>query len=341
MAEFVPGVALARAFYAEIVGPLLGDLPHTAAAIGWGSDILGYDTERSTDHGWGPRLKVFVAADHVEPVRAVVDGGLPEEFRGFPTTFGWDDIEPKHYVEVVELGSWLEAQLGVDPRTGLTPRDWLLVPQQLLLEVTAGEVFHDATGELTEVRRALEWFPQDVWLWLLACQWQRIGQEEAFVGRTAEVGDELGSRVIASRLVRDLMRLCFLHERRYAPYSKWLGTAFSRLSAAAEVGPMLGRVLGADDYASREAALVDAYEAVARRHNALGITGAIDAKVRQFHLRPYVVLFADRFAAACREAVTDRWLRSLPLVGSIDQFADSTDVLSNASRARRLAAIYD
>lgn len=35
-----------------------------------------------------------------------------------------------------------------------------------------------------------------------------------------------GSAVITARLARDLMRLCLLMDRRYPPYSKWLGTAF-------------------------------------------------------------------------------------------------------------------
>jgi hypothetical protein len=84
-----------------------------------------------------------------------------------------------------------------------------------------------------------------VWRWLLASQWRRIAQEEAFVGRAAEVGDDLGSRVVTARLVRDLMRLCLLLERAYAPYSKWLGSAFARLDAAGEVGPWLAIALAA------------------------------------------------------------------------------------------------
>ena len=58
--SFIPGQELARAFYKEVVGPALRGVTHSAALIGWGSDVLGYDTERSTDHGWGPRVKVFV-----------------------------------------------------------------------------------------------------------------------------------------------------------------------------------------------------------------------------------------------------------------------------------------
>ena len=56
---FVPGVELCRGFYQDVVAPLV-PCAHSAALIGFGSQVLGYDTERSTDHGWGPRVEVFV-----------------------------------------------------------------------------------------------------------------------------------------------------------------------------------------------------------------------------------------------------------------------------------------
>jgi hypothetical protein len=62
MRGFVSGLDLSAAFYAEAVAPLVGDVPHAAGLVGWGSDVLGFDTSRSTDDGWGPRLRVFVAS---------------------------------------------------------------------------------------------------------------------------------------------------------------------------------------------------------------------------------------------------------------------------------------
>ena len=143
-------------------------------------------------------------------------------------------------------------------------RSWLSAPQQRLLEATSGAVFADPDGVLGAIRERLAWYPQDVWLFMLASQWRRIDQEEAFVGRTAEAGDELGSRILAARLVRDVVRLAFLQERRSAPYAKWLGTAFRELPIAEELGPHLDAALAATDYARREAALCLAYECVAR-----------------------------------------------------------------------------
>jgi len=338
--RFLPGVELARAFYREAVAPLLQGVRHSAALLGYGSELLGFDDARSTDHGWGPRLQLFVEAAEVERVSAVVAAGLPETFRGWPTRFGWDAVPVSHHVEVTELGPWLRRQLGFDARGGVALQDWLVTPQQSLLEVTRGAVFHDGLGELEPVRESLAWYPEEVWLWLLACQWRRIDQEEPFVGRTAEVGDELGSRVVAARLVRELVRLCFLLERRYAPYSKWLGSAFRQLDASTAIESALLRALSATDFAAREAALVEAVEAVAASHNGLGLTAPVEATVRPFHSRPFLVLGSNRFVEACLAAVSDEWLRSLPLVGAVDQFADSSDVLSSPPVFRRNAALF-
>lgn len=170
---------------------------------------------------------------------------------------------------------------------------------------------------------------------------RRIAQEEAFIGRTAEVGDELGSGILTARIVRDLMRLCFLFERRYTPYSKWLGSAFLNLGIASELTPHLDAALKAADFPTRETALCSAYEYIARCHNQLNLTPPVDPETRLFFKRPFRVLGGNRFAEACLAAIQDEWFRKQPLVGSVDQFSDSTDVLSSANRSRCLTSIYD
>ncbi len=339
MIEFRQAAEVADGFHAEVIAPLVGDVDYAAGLLGWGSDVLGYDTARSTDHGWGPRLVVLVDAGEVERVRKAVDDGLPDEYAGYPVRFGWDSYEPRHHVTVTTVGDWLRGQLGFDASQGIGVDDWLVTPQQQLLGVVAGRVYAD-DGRLAQVRDALAWYPDQIWRWTLACQWSRIGQEEAFVQRTHEVGDELGSRVVAGRLVRDLMRLALLQARTYAPYSKWLGTAFARLGHPDGLDAALAAVVGAESYADREQALVTAYELVARRHNALGITDELDPAPRPYFDRPAQVLQAERFAEACLATVSDPQLKSYGLIGSIDQFADNTDVLSNPAAFRKLIAVY-
>jgi len=87
--------------------------------------------------------------------------------------------------------------------------------------------------------------------------------------------------------------------------------------------------------------------AVARRHNALGATpplspttGPYEVKINNA-LRPYTILNAGRFAEACQEAVADKALRHIPLLGSVDQLTDSTDRLIHFTDwPQRLSTLY-
>jgi hypothetical protein len=324
--SFVSGIELSRRFYAEVVRPLLG-VEHSAALVGPGSEVLGYDTARSSDHDWGPRVLVFTAPSDVDSQRDGLAGRLPEAFLGY-RTIG---------VTVADAGSWFRGRLGFDPAGGVTVLDWLATPTQLLAEATAGAVYHDGLGALIARRDRLSWYPDDVWRYVLASQWKRIGEEEHLMGRAGEAGDDLGSAVLAARLVRDVMRLCLLLARRWPPYPKWLGTAFSRLPEAAEIGPALAAALAATDWRGREAGLCAAYRAAAGWTNRLGLAEAVDPAPRPFWDRPFQVLDAQRFTAALLAAVTDPAVRALPPVGAVDQFVDSTDVLSHTDRARTAA----
>jgi len=352
---------LSRAFFAECVRPIVAAefprIAYSAALIGPGSDVLGLDSVRSTDHDWGPRLQIFLtredAARFAAALTEILARGLPRAFRGYPTHFGPPDgggirmMTPVengpvgHRVEIHALGDFLEARLGFDPRAPITRRDWLATPSQRLLEITAGAVFLDRLAQLETLRATLAWYPHDLWLYLIAAQWQRISEEEAFTGRCDEAGDSLGAAIIAARLVRDLIRLCFLLERRYAPYSKWLGSAFIRLPCAASLAPTLHAVLSAADAHEREQSLARAYASVAALHNARAITPPVDPSPRQFHGRPYRVLHAERFADATRAAIHDAEVLALPPTGAVDQFADSTTVLTRPARWRRLAALFE
>jgi hypothetical protein len=179
------------------------------------------------------------------------------------------------------------------------------------------------------MRQRLHYYPHDVWLYLLACQWMRISQEEPFVGRAGDVGDDLGSRVIAARLVRDVMMLCFLMERVYAPYPKWFGTGFSKLKCAHELNIIFQPVFSAEHWRERQTMLGSVYNFVAEMHNALGITEPLPTIPTSFHERPYAVIHGEIFAEAIREKITDPEVRRIAdktWIGSIDQFSDSTDL---------------
>ncbi|WP_242418811.1 DUF4037 domain-containing protein, partial [Frankia sp. CpI1-P] len=124
-----------------------------------------------------------------------------------------------------------------------------------MASLTGGVVLHDPLDLLTARLRALTWYPDDVWRYVLAAGWLRVSQEEPFVGRTGGRGGDLGSRMLAARVARDLVRIGFLLERRWAPYSKWLMTVFAQSALADQVGRHLRHALSATRWREREAAL--------------------------------------------------------------------------------------
>lgn len=334
--HFVPGLQLSRHLYVEVIRPILDlrfpGLPHAAALLGRGSEVLGFDDEMSTDHDAKPRVLLFLGEDDHARKGADIDEALRREV---PPTFR---ERPVAYEIHTVRGYFLE-QLAVDVDGPIEARDWLTFPEHGLRTFAAGEVFHDDVG-LGAARERLGYYPRDVWLYLMMAGWWRLHPEANLVGRAGHVGDELGSSLIGSRLVSDLMRLCFLMERQYAPYSKWFGTAFSQLTCGPALSPVLGRVVRAETWQQREGALLEAYEQLAVRHNALRITDPVTTSVERMWDRPFRVAWADfpgLLSAEIRDpevrAIAERWP-----VGPVDQFRD---LLWPAGNRRLLLRIFD
>ena len=344
--EFVPGLELSRLYATEVVEPILRKafpaLPLACGLLGEGSDVLGFDTARSMDHDWGPRCLVFLPEDVRESMEPWLDqtlrDQLPRAFLGFPTgvdyhpdgaTFmaGSDAGRPfVHRVRITSPEQVLHDLIDIRSLDELTPALWATTPQQKLLELTAGAIFVDDTGEITRFREVLAWYPDDVWRLILAGAWKAISQLEPFVGRCGEVGDDLGSHLVAMRLIRDQMRLAFLLERRYAPYAKWFGTAFDRLGIAPLLTPSIDRARYARDSREREQGIVTTSVALANRQNAVKLAAWVDPTPRPFWSRPFQVLQAERFTEALTAAITDPAVKALPAdLGGLDTYIDSTD----------------
>lgn len=365
MPAFIPGLELCRRFYEEVVRSLLEqhfpELPYAAARIGSGSDILGFDTEMSMDHEWGPRLQIFLRDQDIAQMPLIDEmlrDYLPHNFAGFPidvtsTNEPGKDITTmrevsegpiNHRIFVLTLHDFLHSYLAYDLDQPLTVADWLTFPGQKLRAITAGAVYHDGIGEITAQRERLAWYPHDIWLYMLAASWARTGQEEHLMPRAGFVGDEIGSSLIGSRLVRDIMLLCFLMEKQYAPYPKWFGTAFKQLQASRDLLPLLRQAQIAAIWQEREEALVGAYEFLARKHNESGLTRTLPETATSFFGRPFKVIHAETFAQALIEQITDPEVDRLAqkhLIGGIDHFSDSTDLHCDDTRRAALKRLYE
>jgi hypothetical protein len=117
------------------------------------------------------------------------------------------------------------------------------------------------------------------------------------------------------------MQLCFLMERQYAPYAKWFGSAFAQLAIAPQLTPHLTAALQSETWQERD------------RHFAA------------IYRLPFTVLPEGlRWRVVC-DAIIDERVRRLArrqhqLVGSISQWADSTDVLDAPAWWTRLRRVY-
>lgn len=338
------GRALARAYYAQVVGPLLDErwpaLPHAAGRLGHGSDVLGLDDMISRDHDWGLRLSIFVDEAMTVEVRSFLDDALPTEFLGMPTRFAFTgSTDVVHHVEVESVEGFTTARLGCDPRDGMDTIDWLSLSGQAVLEVTAGPVFADRTGEIGAVRSALEWYPDDLWRHLIACDWLRIAEELPLMSRAGDLGDDLGSRIIAARLADIIIHLAFLLSRRWAPYAKWRGTLSGELPIATTIGPPLTAALRASDWRTRQHALGESLEHLLDTQRAVGLPAPAPATV-PFWDRPYLVP-NENVAAALRESITDPAVRAvLRGLGSAEQRTDNVQLLVDPHARRRLVGAF-
>ena len=116
---FIKGLRLAELFYKEAVRPILAarfpDLAYSAALLGRGSEVLGFDTPQSMDHDWGPRLMLFLKASDKEVYAGQIDQclrrELPPEIHGYPTSF-----TRQH---TTALARWDSHPLGMDNFHGI------------------------------------------------------------------------------------------------------------------------------------------------------------------------------------------------------------------------------
>ena len=317
---------------------------------------MGFDTPMSMDHGWGPKLTLFLTEKDWIDDHATLDAyfanHLPFEFHGFPTHFGEpladggvmtkkESYPIHHGITITTPEKFFNDYLGVDISQPLTPSIWLTIPQQRLFTIRSGRIFTDGLGTLSDLRDQFHWYPHDLWLYLMASQWQRISQDEPFIGRTGSVGDELGARLLAAKLIHDLIRLFFLMEKHYTPYVKWFGSAFQTLGIASKLTPIFDEILNAEKWQEIEVHLNQAYILAMEAHNALGITPVLEASVSPFHNRPFLVPHADQFVAALLAQVNDPQVRALPPhLGSLDQIVDNTDLMEDLQRCQSLQVLY-
>jgi hypothetical protein len=358
LTESITGLDLSEKYFFEDVKPILGKffphLKYSGGLIGSGSEVLGYDDEMSRDHHWGPRLILFLTDADYTNLSSSIDKSLrqnlPATCHGFPTNFSKPDkngvrlmetasaIEISHFIDIITIKEYFNNLLGIDIYNKPSVIDWLSFPQQVLLSIQSGRIFHDQLG-LNDIRNKLNYYPHDIWFYLMASSWQRIGQEEHLAARARLTGQDIGFSIIASRLVRDIIQLGFLLERKYAPFGKWLEKSFVKLNCGKVLMPYLSNILNSPDPKSSQQSLCMAFETLVSIHNNLSITKPINSECREWHKRPFKAIYGGQVAAIIADSIDNIEMRTIlkkGLIGNIDQISDNTDILENKLLRREL-----
>jgi len=253
-------------FIHEIVWPLLARrLPRACdllalAVVGTGSDVAGLDDDISRDHHWGPRANVMVLPEDkrtlIPAVRSALSAGLPSRYRGYPVTTGLTIMAG---VCCTSIDEFFDYFLGTTrlPRTDL---EWLGLCEVDLRHATGGVVVIDGPGELIRRREHLAYYPDNVWKKRIADWCMYItGRDAPYnLHRVARRGDDLTASIYKSLYLKQAMELCFLLNRTYAPYTKWLNRTFRRLPRFVDrAAPLVDAIQEEPDFHTNVRQMID------------------------------------------------------------------------------------
>ncbi|MHA2217080.1 MAG: DUF4037 domain-containing protein [Candidatus Hodarchaeales archaeon] len=158
--------------------------------------------------------------------------------------------------------------------------------------------------------------------------------------RTGSIGDDLGSRIEATRLVRHIIRLLFIINKRFIPYPKWLTSIFTELDGAQELSPLLTKILNSDKWREREDLLCQSYLFLLKKQNSLEITPMIHLKPQSYHSRDQVVVDVIKIIEELNNLLKFPLSEIRYPLGSIDHFIEDTHILCDPHLAKNLHLLY-
>jgi hypothetical protein len=257
--------AVSRSFFFEIIKPIMErefplETSQTAFGLfGYGSEAYGLERadmgegmadEYSSDHHWGIRINAlmpeYLYRGRQEEFLDTVQRQLPATYRGQPLREG---LSGGAGLSLTSLEGYLRRTIGLD-RPPETHEEWLQIPEEDILHVINGEIWHDESGCFSALRRSFgNYYPEPVRLRKIA-HWCRYfsGMGTYALKRAILRDNEYYATITFSRALRWGVQLAFMLDRQFYPYDKWTMAYFRRLPRLAE--PLLPLVEEAVDLAT-------------------------------------------------------------------------------------------
>lgn len=304
------GLELSKEFYLQHGEPMLKKefpqlFPYIATGlIGSGSECLGYDDGFSQDHDFEPGFCIFLPdEDKVDRRTAFLleraYEKLPREFMGYKRSLISPVGGSRH--GVIRTSDFVCAKTG--KRDGeLSLEDWFYIPEQALLELTAGELYFDGLGEFTEIRKKLSSFPEDVRLKKLAAALLLMGQSGQYnYKRLVRRGERAAAQMALFEFTENALHAAFLINGRYMPYYKWSFRALSELHT-------LSQLYGSLEYLISNSNSDDEFKK--KEETIESVCSEIIRELRARNLSGYQGDEAEGHAYSVNESVSDNTLRS-------------------------------
>ena len=153
--------------------------------------------------------------------------------------------------------------------------------------------------------------------------------------------DVLGGQIETSRLIRYVMVLGFILEKQYTPYPKWFGTAFSKLSIAQSISPLLIQTLNERDFKKRDKLLCESYLMLVDAQNSLGFMEPLELSAQPFFSRPISVIDVHKIIESLKKHISPPLGEIKYLLGSLDQLIDYPSLLSDGDYFKKLKTLFE
>lgn len=230
-------IDISKGFFEEYVRPILAtqfpdEFAQMACGVwGLGSEALRLDDGISRDHHFGLRIDAIMPLELLQArwpaVQAALEANLPHEYQGH--TLGERAVVGAG-ITPESLRGFLTRTIGFD-HPPQTDQEWLSIPEEDVIHVLNGEVWHDPSGRFTAVRTTLEgYYPEPVRLRRLA-HWCRYysGMGVYALKRALLRDNEYYASVTFAKALRWGIQMAFMLDKVYYPYDKWTMAFFKRL----------------------------------------------------------------------------------------------------------------
>lgn len=305
------GLELSERFYHTFGEPMLREqFPDLLGLIavgllGSGSECLGYDDACSTDHDFEPGFCILLPDEDLIDRKTAFAlerayAKLPKEFLGYRRS-ALDPVGGSRH-GVIRMQEFLTDKTGT-PDGMLSPMQLLSISEQSLLEVVGGNIFFDGLGAITDVRRHLSYFPEDVRRKKLAGHLLLMGQSGQYnYPRSLERADTGAAQLAVVEFVQSAIHAIFLCNHTYLPYYKWRFRALRALPRLSELSSELEWLISSPNGTSEATRKKDSIERIAQ---------AISDELRASGLSDFPRAELEGHAYAVNDSISDPTIRNL------------------------------